>query len=264
MNAIQRNNVTDHGGDGPPLLFVHGFGCDQTMWSLTEPSFRDDYRTLLYDLTGMGSSDTDAYDAGRHATLHGHAADLIDVCEATGLTDATVVGHSVGATIALLAALSRPDLIARLVLITPSPCFLNDGDYQGGFTQAELEELIDLMDSNYVAWADHLSGVLNGPENPKEVALDLHTRFCALDHRIARHFARVTFMSDHRDDVRALEVPALVVSVADDAVVPNGVGPWMAAAARNARMMRLSATGHCPHVTAPEETRSVIEAYLAA
>lgn len=264
MAVIERNKVTDHGGDGPVMLFAHGYGCDKTMWSLTEPAFRDAYRTVLYDLTGMGGSRVEDYDPVRHADLSGHADDMIAVCEAVGAGPVTLIGHSVSAMIGLLASAERPDLFGRLVMIAPSPCYRNDGDYVGGFEEEDLAELLDLLDSNYLTWADQLANVLIGDQNPQSVTRDLNARFCAMDQRIARHFARVTFLSDHRADAAGAKVASLVLGCTDDAVVPHSVGDWLRANMPGATYVQLEATGHCPHVTSPGETTDAIKAYLAA
>lgn len=261
-NAVRRSGLAA-GPDVSVLVFVHGFGCDQTMWDQVAPSFEHTHHVVVYDLTGAGSSDLSAYDRQRHGTLQGHADDLIEILTALEIEGAVIVGHSVSAMIAALAAISEPARIGQLVMVAPSPCYLEDGDYHGGFAREDLHELIDAMDENYVSWAYQLAGVANGPSNDAAYSEALGRRFCATDHRIARHFARVTFLSDHRADMPKVPVPTLVLQCSDDAIAPVFVGDWLRQAIPDATLTHLNATGHCPHVTAPEETTAAIRKYLA-
>lgn len=262
-NAVRRSGLP--AGPGVPVIvFAHGFGCDQTMWDQVAPRFEETHHVVLYDLTGSGSSDLSAYDQRRHGTLQGHADDLAEVLESLGIEDVTIVGHSVSAMIGALAAISAPTRIGRLVMVAPTPCYLEDGDYHGGFPREDLHELIEAMDENYVSWAHQLAGVVNGPANDEAHSADLGRRFCATDHQIARHFARVTFLSDHRAEMPKVAIPTLILQCSDDAVAPVFVGDWLRRAIPQSDLTQLRATGHCPHVTAPEETTNAIRRYLAS
>ncbi|WP_264465501.1 alpha/beta fold hydrolase [Roseitranquillus sediminis] len=262
MSVLERNRVTVTGQGARVLLFAHGFGCDQAMWRQVAPEFETDHRVVLYDLTGAGGSDLGAYDFARYRSLDGHAEDMIEICEALGLERVVAVGHSVSAIIAALAAIRRPDLFDRLVLLSPSPCFMNDGAYRGGFERAELEGLIAFMDENYLGWSTQLAPTIAGQDGDEPGAVELTQSFCRTDPRIAQHFGRVTFLSDRRADMPNLEVPALIVQCADDALAPVGVGEWMHASIPRSALEVVDVSGHCPHLTAPDVTVRAIRAYL--
>ncbi len=260
---IRRNRVRTRGADAPAMVFAHGFGCDQSTWRFVAPRFEDRFRTVVYDLTGSGESDLSAYDRERYATLHGHAEDLLAVCDALELEAPIVVGHSVSAMSAVLAANDAPGRFSRLVLVAPSPCYRNDGDYRGGFEAEDLEQLLAVMDENYLGWSGQMvPGILGAGAEP-EVVDDLTRSFCRTDPAIARHFARVTFLGDYRADVRRLTAPSLVLQCSDDMIAPRQVGDWIRSQAARATLHVLSATGHCPHLTAPAETVSAIDAWLS-
>lgn len=236
------------------MVFVHGFGCDQTMWRHVAPNFETNFRTVLYDLLGMGRSDLGAYDFDRHSDLGGHADDLVDVLAALDLRGVTLVGHSVGASIALLAARRAADRVERLILVSPSPCFLNDppNDYQGGFERGELEGLVSLLDENQLGWSQQMAPTIVGhpPEDPN--TSELTQSFCRTDPQIATHFARVTFLADSRGDFAGFSLPSLILHCDQDALVPMPVLDWMQRHMPQADVEILSARGHCPHMTVPE------------
>lgn len=257
-----RNNVHVRGRGSRTLLFVHGFGCDQNMWRYVLPAFEEDYRCVLFDYVGSGKSDWSAYDPERYTTLKGYARDVLDVIEAFDLRDVIFVGHSVSAVVGLLAALEAPERFDRMVLIGPSPCYTNDGDYAGGFSRADLEGLLDLMDKNYIGWASFLAPVVMGTPNQPELVQELQESFCATDPRLTRAFARATFLSDNREDMRKVEVPALILQCSEDAIAPEAVGQWMARELRGSTYRKLAATGHCPHMSHPAETIQAIKEYL--
>lgn len=259
-----RNNVVVSGGTGRPMLFAHGFGCDQEMWRFVEPAFRNSHATVLYDLTGHGTSDLSAYDFDRYATLAGHARDIVDICDELDLEQVVVVGHSVSAITAVLAASIDPRRFGFLVLLAPSPCFMNDGDYHGGFSRDDLEGLIAFMDENYFGWAEQLAPTIAGQSAGGPAATDLTQSFCRTDPQIAQHFGRVTFLSDHRADMARVAVPSLIVQCDDDAIAPVDVGRWMHANMPGSVLEIVAATGHCPHMTVPEETIRVIRKFLDA
>ncbi|WP_119156641.1 alpha/beta fold hydrolase [Caldimonas tepidiphila] len=260
---LHRNNVRIRGEGRRVLLFAHGFGCDQSMWRHVAPAFEAGWRVACFDHVGAGRSDRAAYDS-RHGSLEGYAQDVIGICEALGGDPVCFVGHSVGAMIGVLAALRAPQRFERLVLVAPSPCYLDDPPhYRGGFARTDLEGLLELMDRNHLGWASFLAAtVMQNPERP-ELAEELRESFCALDPLITREFARVTFLSDHRALLPELRTPALIMQCAQDMVVPAEVGEYLHRQLRGSTLVRMRATGHCPHVSHPQETRAVIADYLA-
>ena len=262
MSIHKKNNISVSGKGQRTLLFMHGFGCDQNVWRQVAPQFSDDYRIVLFDHVGAGKSDLSQYNPEKYSTLQGYADDLIDIVRELELSDPVVVGHSVSAMIAVLAAVREPGLFSRLVLLAPSPCFLNDGDYVGGFERKDIEDLLVAMDSNFFGWSSMITPVIMGnPERP-ELAGELHENFCRTDPAIAREFARVTFFSDSRDQLGKLAVPALIVQCSADALAPLAVGDYLHARLQGSALAVLNATGHCPHLSAPAETISVLRGWL--
>lgn len=247
------------------MLFAHGFGCDQRMWRHVAPAFEADYNTVLFDYAGAGRSDVAAYDAARYATLDGYAEDVLDVVRALDLRDVVFVGHSVSATIGLLAAIRAPGRFARLVLVAPSPCFVNDPPhYVGGFERADLEGLLDLMDRNYLGWASYLGPVIAGDADRPDVAAELTDSLCSTDPVIARRFAEATFFNDARAELPRVPVPALVLQCRADHLAPPSVGEYVARRLPRGTLHVLDATGHAPHLSAPAETIAAMRAYLGA
>jgi sigma-B regulation protein RsbQ len=246
------------------MLFAHGFGCDQAMWRYVAPAFEDDYRIVLFDYVGSGKSDWSAYDERRYASLEGYARDILEVVEAFDLRDMILVGHSVSAIIGMLAAIQAPDRFQRLVMVGPSPCYVNDADYVGGFERKDIEGLLDLMEKNYIGWAQFLAPVIMKNGERPELAGELQASFCATDPRVTRQFARVTFLSDHRADLAKLATPSLILQCSEDAVAPEAVGSYLARKLRGSTLRQMAATGHCPHMSHPEETIALMKEYLAA
>ena len=259
-----RNNVHIRGNGTRTMVFAHGFGCDQSMWRYVVPAFEDDYRCVLFDYVGSGKSDWSAYDNGRYSTLEGYVRDVLDVLEAYDLRDVIFVGHSVSSVIGLVASLQAPERFARMILVGPSPCYMNEGDYTGGFSRADLEGLLDLMDKNYIGWASFLAPVVMKNDSQPELVQELQESFCATDPRLTRAFARATFLSDHRGDMAKVRVPSLILQCTDDAIAPDAVGDWLTRELPNSTFHKLAATGHCPHMSHPAETIEAIKAYLRA
>lgn len=261
---IERNNVNVSGRGKQPMVFAHGFGCDQAVWRFITPAFAEDYRIVLFDYVGAGGSDRTAYNSERYASLHGYAEDILDVCHALELENVLLVGHSVSSMTALLAAIREPELFESLVLISPTPRFLDDPpDYVGGFEKQDIEKLLQVMDKNYSAWAGFLAPMaMQNPDRP-ELTNELKASLRSIDHRIAREFARTTFFADHRADLPKLRMPALVVHSTDDAIAPLAVGEYVHAQIPISTLRVISSTGHLPHMSAPEETAQVIRHFLA-
>ncbi|HWH32460.1 MAG TPA: alpha/beta hydrolase [Egibacteraceae bacterium] len=263
MGAFGRNNVTVSGReDGRPMLFVHGFGCDQQMWRYVTPEFSDTHRVVLMDHVGHGGSDHAAYDPARYATLDGYAADLVEILEELDLRDVVIVGHSVSAMIGALAAIRAPQRVGALVMVSPSPRYLDDDGYVGGFQREAIEELLDSLDANYLGWSSAMAPVIMGNAERPELGQELTSSFCRTNPDIARDFARVTFLSDNRADLARVPVPTLVLQCAEDVLAPDAVGQYVADQVADATLVRLRATGHCPNLSAPEETVAAIKAFL--
>jgi len=262
-DVLSRNNVTVAGRpDGQPMVFAHGFGCDQNMWRFVTPAFEDDYRIVLFDLVGLGGSDWSAYDPVRYGSLAGYAADVLEICRALDLTDVVFVGHSVSSMIGALAAVEEPDLFARLVMVGPSPRYINDGDYAGGFSPADIEGLLESLDSNYLGWSNAMAPVIMGNADRPHLGAELTASFCRADPEIAKRFARVTFLSDNRADLERLKVPTLVLQCSDDVIAPTSVGEYVHDRVAGSELVHLRATGHCPNLSAPEETIEAIRSFL--
>ena len=262
MTILDRNCVVDSGPEGkPPLVFVHGYGCDQTMWRRVTPSFE---RVVTYDLTGMGRSDLSAYDFRKYADLQAHADDLLQIIGALELSDVTLVGHSIGASIAVLAANRAPDRIARTVLVSPTPSFLDHPErgYRGGFSRKDLEGLIDLLEENHLGWSAQMAPTIVGQPAGEFAAVELTQSFCRTGPEIAAHFGRVTFFADCIDDMAGAARPALILHCDDDALVPMQVAEWMQRHVPGATLKVLRATGHCPHMTVPDDVVAAMQEYL--
>ena len=263
MNVLMRNNVTVSGRpDGQPMVFAHGFGCDRNMWRFVAPAFEDRYRVVLFDHIGAGGSDLSAFDPQRYSSLEGYAEDVLEICAALELERTIFVGHSVSAMVGVIAANREPERFEKLVLVGPSPCYVDDGDYVGGFSRGDIDELLDSLDSNYLGWSSAMAPVIMGNPDRPELGEELTASFCATDPEIARQFARVTFLSDNRSDLEGVGIPVLVLQCSDDPIAPRPVGEYVHNRIANSRFVQLSATGHCPNLSAPAETVAAIEDFL--
>jgi sigma-B regulation protein RsbQ len=265
VDVLARNNVTVTGRtDGPTVVFAHGFGCDQQMWRLVAPSFEATSRVVLFDHVGAGGADPAAYDPVRHGRLEGYAADVVEVVEAVAGAPVVFVGHSVSAMIGVLAAAERPELFDRLVLVGPSPRYVDDEGYRGGFSQEEIDELLETMDGNYLGWSQHIAPVIMGVPSRPELGEELTSSFCRSDPTIARRFARTTFLSDNRADLARVRTPALVLQSREDAIAPPEVGRYVADALPRAELVVLDSTGHCPNLSAPDQVVAAVRRWLDA
>ncbi|MFD9403940.1 alpha/beta fold hydrolase [Streptomyces sp. NPDC060011] len=265
MDIRRRNNVSVTGRtDGPVVLLAHGFGCDQNMWRLVVPALAKDYRVVLFDYVGSGGADSSAWSEQRYSSLEGYALDVLEVCEELDLCDVAFVGHSVSAMVGVLAAAKAPQRFSSLVMVAPSPRYIDEDGYRGGFSADDIDELLESLESNYLGWSAAMAPVIMGnPERP-ELGEELTTSFCATDPAMARVFARTTFLSDSRDDLKKVTVPTLVLECSQDVIAPREVGEYVHAAIPGSRLVTLKATGHCPQLSAPQATAAAITEFLGA
>jgi sigma-B regulation protein RsbQ len=262
-DILRRNNVTVSGDPaGRPIVFAHGFGCSQEMWRAIAPRFEADHRVVLFDSVGSGASDLSAYDPAKYDSLHGYADDVLELLEALDLRDAVYVGHSVAAMVGVLAETRDPSRFGALVLVGPSPRYVDDGEYTGGFERADIDGLLDALDANYLGWSAQMAPVIMGNAERPELGAQLVDSFCSVDPSIARHFARVTFLSDNRRDLHAVRTPTLVVQCSDDVIAPTAVGRYVHEQIDGSRFVQLAATGHCPNLSAPDELAAEVRAFL--
>lgn len=264
MDVSQRNRVRVLGEGATTVLFSHGFGCDQNMWRFIAPIYATRYRVVLFDLVGSGGSDLSAYDPEKYDSLQGHANDVVDIVNQFATGPVIFVGHSVSAMIGVLADLALPGRIAAHVMIGPSPCYINDGGYVGGFTREDIDSLLETLESNYLGWASTMAPAIMGAPGEPELAEELTNSFCRTDPRIAKHFARVTFLSDNRKEVRELTTPSLILQCSDDLIAPQSVGEFLHDVLPNSRLHIIDNVGHCPHLSAPSACIDAMDDFLAA
>jgi len=262
MSIFHRHNIKIVGKGRKTILFAHGYGCDQVMWRFLVPAFQDSYRVILFDHVGAGQSDISSYTRDKYGNLGGYAEDILEIIDAVGGEPVIFVGHSVSAMIGILAAIKRPAVFERLVLVGPSPCYINDDDYFGGFTKSDIEGLLQTLDENHLGWSKAMAPVIMKNTDRPELASELAESFCRTDPEIAKHFARVTFLSDNRADLSRLTVPALVLQCSDDSIAPERVGTFVHEHLPTSVFVQLQASGHCPHLSGPAETTRSIKDYL--
>lgn len=263
MDLTKRNRIRISGKGRQPIMFAHGFGCDQSMWRYVVPEFEDGYKTVVFDHVGSGGSDLSAYEEAKYGSLQGYADDMLEICRAFELQDVVLVGHSVSSMMGVLATIAEPDRFAALVMIGPSPCYINDGDYVGGFERADIDDLLHFLDSNYLGWSKAMAKVIMGRPDRPEFGEELENSFCQTDPEIAKKFARVTFLGDNREDLRKVTTRTLIMQCREDAVAPLAVGEYVHRQIAGSEMVVLQATGHCPNLSAPDETVGVIRNFLA-
>jgi len=263
VSVAEKHNLRTRGRkDGQPMLLAHGFGCDQNMWRLLTPAFEDDYHVIVFDYVGAGESDLSAYDPERYSSLDAYAADVLEICRELELREVIFVGHSVSAMIGALAAIEEPDRFAKLVMLGPSPRYINDEGYLGGFSSEDIGEMLDSLDSNYLGWSSAMAPMIMGNPDRPELGAELTASFCRTDPAIARQFAQVTFLSDNRADLARIKTPTIVLQCDDDVIAPIAVGEFVRAAIPNSTLVMLKATGHCPHLSAPDQTIHAISDFL--
>jgi len=261
--SVEKRNSVRVGGQGPAtIFFAHGFGCDQNMWRLLEPVYAGRYRTVTFDHVGSGTSDLSAYDPGKYSSLGGYADDVIDIVDAFGTDRNIFVGHSVSAMIGMLADLKRPGRFAAHLMIGPSPCYINDGDYVGGFSRADIESLLETLESNYLGWSSTMAPAIMGAPDQPQLATELTNSFCRTDPEIAKQFARVTFLSDNRADVPKLKTPTLILQCDDDIIAPLTVGDYLHRNLPHSTLAIIDNVGHCPHLSAPSACSVAIDKFL--
>ncbi|QPC96039.1 alpha/beta fold hydrolase [Mesorhizobium sp. INR15] len=262
MSRAKMHNAQITGSGDTAIVFAHGFGCDQNMWRLVAPEFEDRFRVITFDHIGAGGSDLSAYDAQRYSTLEGYADDVVELCRESGVIGGVFVGHSVSAMIGILAAKKAPDLFSKLVLVGPSPRYIDTDDYVGGFTEAQIVELLEFLDSNHMGWSAAMAPVIMGNPDRPELGAELTNSFCRTDPEIAKRFARATFLSDNRADLEGFSIPSLILQCSEDVIAPAVVGEYMHRHLANSRLVHLKATGHCPNLSAPAETVAAINAFV--
>ena len=262
---IERNNIHEMGNLAAreTILFAHGYGSDQTAWRFITPAFEKDYHLVLYDLMGCGKSDVDSYNRSEYESLYDYADDLIEICDRLELRQVTLVAHSVSGMIGALASIKRPGLFKRMVFIGASPCYLVDGDYNGGFTRDAVAGLLNAIGDNYLTWARGFAPVaMNAPEQPflgDEFALSLSS----MRPDVSLGIATTIFLSDHRKNLDTMEGPVLILQAHNDVAVPDAVGEYLQRVIPGSRLQWISTNGHFPHLSNPAEVIEAIEGFLA-
>lgn len=263
MDVVSRNNVVIKGKGSQVILFAHGFGCDQNMWRYVSPAFEENYKIVLFDHVGAGGSDLSAFVPAKYEDLNGYADDIVEIAKELQLTNIIFVGHSVSALMGIIASQKAPELFKSLILVSPSPAYINDGDYIGGFTRPQIEELLDSLDKNHLGWSMAMAPVIMGNPDRKELGEELANSFCRTEPAIAKHFARTTFLSDKRELLSKVNVPSLILQCSDDVIAPQEVGVYVHQQIKGSKLVIMEATGHCPNLSAPEETIDAIKTFLS-
>lgn len=262
MDILKRNNVVVKGNGSKTLLFAHGYGCDQNMWRFITPAFEEKYKLVLFDHVGSGKSDWNSYNKQKYSTLQKYADDILEICETLHLENVVLIAHSVSTMIALLAGKKKPSLFSKIVMIGPSPRYINDSEYFGGFEESDILEMIDTLDSNFLGWSSAITPVIMGNSEKPELTEELRESFCRHDPEIARHFARVTFLGDNRKDLPDLKVKTLIIQSTQDVIAPLKVGQYTQKNIPDCEIVNVDATGHCLHMSHPKETIQIIQNFL--
>jgi len=262
MSILKRNNVVVKGDGENVMMFAHGFGCDQNMWRFIYPAFEADYKIVLFDHVGAGNSDISAYSYKKYDSLEGYAQDIVEIGKELAIKNMVFVGHSASAMMGLIAADIAPEMFKSVILVSPSPSYINDNGYIGGFNRSEIDELLESLDNNHLGWSMAMAPVIMGNQDRKELGDELSNSFCKTDPEIAKHFARTTFLTDKRDILELTKVPSLILQCSNDVIAPVEVGHYMHGIMQNSKLIVMNATGHCPNLSAPEETIATIRNYL--
>lgn len=263
MTAITRNNAIVKGTGTQAIMFAHGYGCDQNMWRYVTPAFEEDYKIILFDHVGGGGSDLTSYTYDKYDKLEGYAEDIIELSKELDLNEIIFVGHSVSALIGIIASIQSPELFKSLILVGPSPSYINDADYVGGFTREQIDELLEALDNNHLGWSISMAPVIMGNPEREELSEELANSFCRMNPSIAKQFARTTFLSDKREILSQVIIPTLILQCSNDVIAPEEVGNYMNQRIANSQLVLMKATGHCPNLSAPEETITIIKEYLS-
>ncbi|WP_339922107.1 alpha/beta hydrolase [uncultured Cyclobacterium sp.] len=263
-DKLFKNNVTISGNGMQPIVFGHGYGCDQKMWRYIAPAFEKDYKVVLFDHVGSGKSDLNAYDYQKYDSLKGYAEDLLDIIVDLDLREVIFVGHSVSSIIGVLAAGERPDLFDKLVLLGPSPCYINQDGYLGGFNKDDIDELVVTLESNYLGWSSFMAPQIIGNPNMPQYSQELENSFCSMNPEIAKHFAKVTFLGDNRADLEKVATSTLILQSHPDVIAPVAVGEFVHEKIKGSQYVLLNSSGHCPHLTSPDQVISSIQSYLGS
>jgi sigma-B regulation protein RsbQ len=261
-NPLKRNNVTMSGSGDRVMMFAHGFGCDQAMWIPVARQFEDRFRVVLFDHVGAGRSDLSAYESGKYSTLDGYAQDIVEIGRALSLKNAIFIGHSVSAMIGALASIAEPGMFSELVMVGPSPRYVDDGDYRGGFSHEQVEELLQFLAENQLGWSAAMAPAIMGNPDRPELSERLENSFCATDPDIAAEFARVTFFSDNREDLAKICARTLVLQCREDIIAGQAVGEYVHANIAGSEYVLLDATGHCPNLSAPAQVEKAIHSFV--
>jgi sigma-B regulation protein RsbQ len=262
VSALKRNNVHVVGNQPTAMMFAHGFGCDQNMWRYVSPAFEDKFRIVLFDHVGAGRSDLKAYDRTKYSSLDGYAEDVVEIGNDLGLKDAIFVGHSVSAMIGLLASFKAPEMFKSLVMVGPSPRYIDDERYTGGFKEQQIAELLAFLGENHMGWSAAMAPVIMGNADRPELGQELINSFCRTDPEIAKQFAHVTFNSDNRDDLAKATIPTLILQCSEDVIAPPAVGEFVHKQMPNSKLVILKATGHCPNLSAPDEVIAAMRDFV--
>lgn len=261
-SVLKRNNVTIKGKGEKVMLFAHGFGCDQNAWRRITGAFADDHKLILLDFVGAGGSDITAYDKARYSNLAGYARDILEICRELDVQNGIFVGHSVGCMIGALASIKEPLLFEKLIFIGPSACYLNSEGYTGGFEREDIDNLLEIMEDDYIKWSAVMAPKIMGEQQQSYLKEELTESFCSVDPEIAKAFARVTFLSDNREDLPKIPVKSLTLQCSEDIIAPLEAGEYIKKHTPNNTLIVLEATGHCPHMSAPDETIAAIRSFL--
>ena len=262
MSVLSRNNVVVKGTGDRTMVFAHGFGCDQNMWRFVAPAFEGEFTIVLFDHVGAGESDLSAYSLDKYSTLQGYADDVIEIGCELQWKNAVFVGHSVSSMIGALASLKAPDMFGSLVMVGPSPRYIDDEDYVGGFSASQIEELLDFLDNNHLGWSTAMAPTIMGNPDKPELSRELTNSFCRTDPQIAKHFARTIFTADNRAELASVTARSLVLQCTDDIIAPDVVGEYVHRQLPNSQFVKMRATGHCPNLSAPGETIAAIREFV--
>lgn len=259
---VRRFNVTRFGSGERVMMFAHGFGCDQHMWEPVARHFENDYRIVLFDYIGHGQSDVSAYDSNRYSSLEAYADDIVTIGRALELRDAIFIGHSVSSLTGGLASIKAPEMFSDLVMVGPSPRYIDDSGYRGGFSAEQIEELLEFLEDNHFGWSAAMAPAIMGNSDRPDLARELENSFCRTDPDVARDFARITFMSDNRDDLPRIPARTLVLQCREDVIAPVEVGEFVHSRIPQSEYRLLDATGHCPNLSAPDEVVAAIRSFV--